>query len=228
MDEIIAALREVNIWSLLLRFVLAVLFGGLIGMEREHKHQPAGFRTHILVCLGAALVMATNQYMAAAFPGADPTRMGAQVISGIGFLGAGSIIMTRDRRVRGLTTAASLWASGCMGLALGCGFYEASIIAFVLILLVNTGFRNLGLRIKSHSIRREYFVELTNSQALGELVNMLRAAELQVENLELVKNESLPGAFAAVLTLSFGSERDHATALEIIKKTPGVVKANEI
>ena len=110
--------------EILVRLLLAVLLGGFIGYEREHTNRPAGFRTHILVCAGAALVMATSEYLVRRYSisAVDPARLGAQVISGIGFLGAGTII--RDGvNVRGLTTAASLWAVSCVGIAVGCGFY---------------------------------------------------------------------------------------------------------
>ena len=118
-------LRGFNEISVTLRFVLAVLFGGIIGLEREHKHRPAGFRTHILVCMGAASVMMTSQYLinlvnsgVASFT-CDPARLGAQVISGIGFVGAGTIMVTKRRQVKGLTTAAGLWDSAIIGLAIG-------------------------------------------------------------------------------------------------------------
>ena len=123
-------LYNVNIYSITLRLGLAVLFGGIIGLERgANKHQ-AGIRTHILVCVGAALAMLTNQYIFESITTVtDPTRMGAQVISGIGFLGAGMILVTSRNKVKGLTTAAGLWASACAGLALGIGFYAGALIA---------------------------------------------------------------------------------------------------
>ena len=120
--------------EILVRLLLAVLLGGFIGYEREHTNRPAGFRTHILVCAGAALVMATSEYLVRRYSisAVDPARLGAQVISGIGFLGAGTII--RDGvNVRGLTTAASLWAVSCVGIAVGCGFYLGAVIATVFI-----------------------------------------------------------------------------------------------
>lgn len=110
-----------------------MLFGGLIGLEREFGNRPAGFRTHTLVCMGAALVMLTSQYIFETlreYTDIDPSRLGAQVISGIGFLGAGTI-MKDGSRVRGLTTAASLWVVACIGLAIGVGFYFGALVASV-------------------------------------------------------------------------------------------------
>jgi len=125
------------ILDVLIKLVLAGIMGGLIGYERENSHRPAGFRTHILVCVSAALVMVTSEYMFDRyhmFTTMDPTRLGAQVISGIGFLGAGTII--RDGfNVKGLTTAASLWSVACIGLAVGSGFYSGAAFATVVIFL---------------------------------------------------------------------------------------------
>ncbi len=126
--------------SMIIRLALACLLGGIIGFEREHVHRPAGFRTHILVCVGSALVMITSEYIYYNFSShvnTDPARLGAQVISGIGFLGAGTIIK-EGISVKGLTTAASLWAVSCVGIAVGIGFYGGAFIAtaFIFITLV--------------------------------------------------------------------------------------------
>jgi len=125
-------------WEIMLKLVLAMVFGGIIGLEREIGNRPAGFRTHTLVCMGATLVMMTSSFLLKVYPDAsDPSRLGAQVISGIGFLGAGTILKDGSR-VRGLTTAASLWAVSCIGLAIGAGFYWGALAAtlFVYITLV--------------------------------------------------------------------------------------------
>ena len=103
--------QELNTGSIILRILLSIGVGGVIGLERGIKNQPAGFRTYMLVCLGASLVMMTNQYICDTFGGGDPSRLGAQVISGIGFLGAGTILVTNGSRIRGLTTAAGLWTA---------------------------------------------------------------------------------------------------------------------
>ena len=122
----------------LLRIALALVLGGLIGLERGVRSHPAGFRTHILVCVGACLAMLTNQFIfnGLGIGGTDPARIGAQVISGIGFLGVGTIFMAGRNSVKGLTTAAGLWASGAIGLATGIGFYPGAIIAAAVVLAV--------------------------------------------------------------------------------------------
>ena len=129
MGEIIAKFEQLNAFSVALRLLLSILFGGVIGWERQGNHHPAGLRTHILVCIGSTMTTIVGQYMFLQF-GSDPSRIGAQVVSGIGFLGVGTIILNGGH-VRGITTAAGLWASACMGLALGIGFYEGAIIGFL-------------------------------------------------------------------------------------------------
>lgn len=117
-----------------IRLLTALGFGGLIGLEREVHGSDAGLRTHILVCLGSSLVMVVSILMASQFPGTDPARISAQVVSGIGFLGAGSILRSATS-VRGLTTAASIWAVAGIGLAAGAGYYSSAAIASILILV---------------------------------------------------------------------------------------------
>lgn len=115
------------------RLIIAVILGGIIGWEREHNNRPAGLRTHVVVCTGSALIMLLSDYMGCIYGvQMDPARMGAQVISGIGFLGAGTIIK-EGFSVKGLTTAASLWVVSCIGLVVGVGFYSGAIIATVLL-----------------------------------------------------------------------------------------------
>lgn len=128
----------------LIRILIALVCGGIIGYEREYKNRPAGLRTHMLVCIGAALVMVVSQYLFTQYPAGsiDPSRLGAQVVSGIGFLGAGTII--RDRfSVTGLTTAATLWGVACIGLAVGSGYYLMGVITTGIIFLTLILFRKL-------------------------------------------------------------------------------------
>jgi len=142
MNDIFDGLRELNTLTLVLRLLFAVFFGGLIGYNRERKRMPAGIRTHTLVCMGACLTAILAIYnannLALIFGDSvktDIARFSAQVINGIGFLGAGTIIMT-DKKVKGITTAACLWASGCMGIAIGYGFYECAIAGTIVVLLI--------------------------------------------------------------------------------------------
>ena len=140
--------NELPLYEIILRIVMAIIIGGVIGYERGHQNRPAGFRTHILVCLGAAIVSMIQDQLrvnilkytilhpeVAQVLKTDLGRIGAQVVSGIGFLGAGTIM--RDKGIiGGLTTAASIWATGCLGLSIGWGFYYLAIPAGIGIIIV--------------------------------------------------------------------------------------------
>ena len=123
-------IREITYGTIFFRLFLSIVIGGVLGLERGRKSRPAGLRTYILVCLGSTVVMMTNQYVSQCMNTGDPVRMGAQVLSGIGFIGAGSIMKTGRNQVRGITTAAGLWAAACIGLTIGILLF--SQIAFEL------------------------------------------------------------------------------------------------
>ena len=179
-------LDTINVGSIFFRLSLAVILGGIIGLERGFKGRAAGMRTYMLVSLGAALVMVTNEYMSNIFPHADPARMGAQVISGIGFLGAGTIMITRDKQVKGLTTAAGLWASACMGLAIGVGFYAGALIGMAFIFFVTMGMHGLDRKL-SKSRTADLYVELTESARIPDLLMSLREAGIKVTHMEILQ-----------------------------------------
>jgi len=138
-------LLELNLLTMILRTVLALLCAGLIGFERNAHGSAAGLRTHILVCFGAMIAMSTGIFTATHFSG-DASRIGAQVVSGIGFLGAGTIMVNRGH-IKGLTTAAGLWASACIGLALGTGFYEAAIVGTLAVYFVERSLKSWSRQI---------------------------------------------------------------------------------
>lgn len=128
-------LGELNIVSVAVRLLLAMICGGAIGYFRDKLNKEAGFRTHILTCIGCAVTILVGEYMFLLYPGVDPSRIGAQAISALGFLGAGTIIVSKSNHVTGLTTAAGLWTTAAIGLGCGAGFYELCIIATVAILI---------------------------------------------------------------------------------------------
>src|SRR5690606_36526498 len=175
----------------ILRLMLAAALGGFIGYEREHTNRPAGFRTHILVCVGAALVMIVSQYLVYQFPGytVDPSRLGAQVISGIGFLGAGTIL--RDGfNVRGLTTAASLWAVSCVGIAVGSGFYAGAVVATIFVFLTLITLKKAEIRFSRRSRYRTFIVESENvSGQIGQVTNLLESSGIEIRNIQLYKSK---------------------------------------
>lgn len=129
--------------EIIIRVVLSLVIGSIIGLERGSKSQPAGIRTHSIVCMAACLIMMTNEFVSYKFGTGDPTRLGAQVISGVGFLGAGTILITDKKKVTGLTTAAGIWASAGIGLAIGVGFYEGALLVAISVWSVISMFQPL-------------------------------------------------------------------------------------
>lgn len=138
-------LLEPNILTLVIRTLLALVCAGIIGYDRNAHGSAAGIRTHVLVCIGAMMAMCTGEFVSLYY-NADANRIGAQVVSGIGFLGAGTIIVHKGH-ISGLTTAAGLWASACIGLAIGTGFYEAAIVGTAAVFFVERGMRNMSKNI---------------------------------------------------------------------------------
>lgn len=222
-DSGITVLRELNWASIVLRLTLAILCGGIIGIERGRKGRTAGFRTHVLVCIGATLTVLTNQYMMQYFGGGDPARLGAQVINGIGFLGAGTIIVTGRHKVKGLTTAAGLWACACMGLAIGIGFYEAAVAACVLILFVNSALHRMDNYVVSKSKVVEIYVEFGTIEDISGFIGKMRSTNIRVSEIEITKNTtSADSAVAAVMLLRSAIKRDHAEILAMASDVQGV------
>lgn len=178
-------LRELNIASIVLRVFIAILAGGVIGLERGMKNRAAGFRTYILVCLGACIVMMTNQYVYQVCKSGDPVRMGAQVISGIGFLGAGTIIVTSRSQIKGLTTAAGLWACACVGLAAGIGFYEVAGIGVVCMIMVLTFMHKWEDYMRRNTKVLTVYVELNAGVRLSAFLKEARANGLNLSNVQI-------------------------------------------
>ncbi|QNU66599.1 MgtC/SapB family protein [Ruminiclostridium herbifermentans] len=177
--------------SIIIRLLEACLLGGIIGFEREHLHRPAGFRTHILVCVGSALVMITSEFIFNKFSAnvnADPARLGAQVISGIGFLGAGTIIK-EGINVKGLTTAASLWAVSCVGIAVGIGFYSGAFIATIIIFLTLVVIRKVQMRRTSKKNIRLCIHTLIKRGEVRELSQLIEELGVTVTDTEFVSSE---------------------------------------
>jgi Uncharacterized membrane protein len=228
LKELLIYSRDINMLSILIRTTLSLIIGSLLGIERGRKNRPAGFRTHVLVCFGAALVMMTNQYVSIAFGGADPVRMGAQVISGIGFLGAGTIITTNRNQVKGMTTAAGLWAAACCGLTIGIGFYEGAVVGGLVIFFVMSILRRVDQRIHRHMKSMDYYIELDSNSSFGEFVAYIREAGIEMSDIQMSRmklgDESIP---SAILTLTNSALGMHGITKKLAA-APGVVYLEEI
>lgn len=177
-------LAGVSIYSVILRLLLAILFGGLIGAERASKRQAAGFRTYILVAIGACIAGFTNQFIYECFPSSDVGRLGNGVVTGIGFLGAGTILVTSRSKIKGLTTAAGLWACGCTGLCLGHGFYTLGIISGTLIFIVLSIIGPIEGHFTNKSRAFTIHIELNSRPNLKDLITCLRENGYHISNVE--------------------------------------------
>ena len=203
--ELLTLLESINAWSAVLRIVLATLIGGIIGLDRGRHGRVAGARTHILVCLGAAVTALVGFYTAEHLGFSnDPLRVGAQVISGVGFLGVGTIVVRHQSQVKGLTTAAGLWTTACIGLAIGAGFYLVALLAFLAVMLTITVLARLEQR-KKLTDSGAYYVELEDMKRARELYNTIST---RVTGVELVPARSgLAGHVGMEVTVHNAAER---------------------
>ncbi len=210
-----------------IKLILALVCGGVLGIERGRKKRPAGFRTYMLVCMGATLAMMTNQYICDVYQTGDPSRLGAQVISGIGFLGAGTIMTTAHSKVKGLTTAAGLWAAGCIGLAIGIGFYEGAILGTFMIFVAMAALHKLDERIVGSSKLISVYVEFENMASVRNLSQFLKEKEVKVLDIETESSEKL-GKTVATITLRVPNQKMLSIITYMINAVDGVIQAEEI
>ena len=174
-------MKSLNAASIAFRIILSVLVGGCIGLDRGRHGRAAGLRTHILVCMGAAMTTMIGLYVSNELgsPG-DPLRMGSQVVSGIGFLGAGTIMIRNRSHITGLTTAAGLWATACIGLGIGVGFYEGVMIAFGVAVFTITVLTKLE-KSKKYRYRGAYYIELMDITKAKRLYEEVAPMLMEVE-----------------------------------------------
>lgn len=186
MNEIIDFLRELNIYTVIIRIFLTLLLGGLIGYERQRNGHAAGFRTHILVCLGAAMTVMTGIFATYTLGyNSDPLRVGAQVISGIGFIGAGAIMMTDKKNIKGLTTAAGLWSTAAIGLSAGCGFYEGAIICTAVILIVMSSFKSIDRALFRKKPVINLYIEIEGALNVNSVLNELIMKKIDASSVNI-------------------------------------------
>nr|WP_325297948.1 MgtC/SapB family protein [uncultured Dysosmobacter sp.] len=234
-------LREINVWSVLLRLLLAMFFGGLIGLERGRKRRAAGMRTYMLVCLGAALTVLLGLYefhmlthawtdLAAEIgTRTDVSRFAAQVINGIGFLAAGTIIVTGRQEVKGMTTAAGLWASACTGIAIGAGFYECVFLAFLLISLVIRVLPHVENFIVEKARNMNIYVEFDSLDNLGEIIGAVKALDVQIYDVDIDhgRQEKFRSP-SAVFSIRLHNRQMHTHVLAAISELESVRTIDEI
>ena len=210
--ENIDFLNEFNGVSVFVRLILALILGALLGIERERKQRPAGLRTYTLVCLGSALAAVTNEYICTIYPSADPARIPAQIVSGIGFLGAGTILVTKEHQVKGLTTAAGLWCCAAVGISVGSGFYYGAIFAGILIVV---------------SLRVFSIVEYNSKVFIRELIFYAKKSGYQILDLEITKDSS-SGTYFATFQLKITNPSLRTLVLASVQELSDCILAEEM
>lgn len=222
-----AGLMELSEMTVAVRLLLAVVCSGVLGLERTRKRRAAGLRTYMLVCVGATVVMLTAQFMSVAFAQADLGRMPAQVISGIGFLGAGTIMVTRYYRVKGLTTAAGLWAAACMGIAIGIGFYFGALLTCVVLLFVMLLADWFEISFARRLRRLHLYIILSAMEDLKPLLSGLRARGMEISDVETLPSDNREGIGLFCL-IKFPAALAREETLALVERANGVVFVEEV
>lgn len=229
MAEFIEYIEDFNALSIIIRLVLSTICGGIIGLERETKRHSAGFRTFTLVCLGAALCSIVNIYLWKITGSADTSRIPAGVVSGVGFLGVGTIVVTRKNLVKGLTTAAGLWATATLGIAIGAGMIFVSIISFALIMLTMSALSHFSRYIGQHNKRIFLYMEIKEDVGMKPLLSYIRGKGFSILSMEKqhenVTNES---DLSVVLEIDMKKRIIHEKIIHEITELEGVIYLEEL
>ena len=217
-------LMDFNTISVIVRVFLAMFFGGIICLEREKNKRPAGFRTHILVCVGSCLTALIGLFVWMEFGNiADPMRISAQVISGIGFLGVGTILVKEHDHITGLTTAAGLWATASIGIACGFGFYEGALVGTLVVAITAAILFKLETRGRKKNRKRTIYLEVQGTNSLNEYMDWL-AQEWKARNISVVPpRTALTGNVGLEVVLPFVGNEDSKEMLEKLRKKEGVL-----
>lgn len=229
-----------SIWDMLTRVGVAIFCGGVIGLERGRKRRPAGFRTYMLVCVGSAMTMILSTYLtimlqtvwAPFLPftvSTDVSRFGAQVINGIGFLGAGTIIVTGRQQVKGMTTAAGLWASACMGLCIGAGFYLAAAVCCLFIIITVVILSKLERFILSRSKNINLFVEFEEINDLSDIIEKIKLYDTRIFDVEVTKAKYSETKYPnAIFYLRLSKKVTHTAIMTAISEIDSVRSIEEL
>ncbi len=217
-----------------LRLLLACVCGGIIGINRGLKNRPAGIRTHTIICMGSALTMILGIYLSVMAgrwdvnATADVSRIGAQVISGIGFIGVGTIMVTGKQKIKGLTTAAGLWASACMGLAIGAGFYLAAAIGCAFILITVVLFSRLEHVMFAKTRNVNLYVEFEHIDCVSQIIGALNNNNITVYDIDISKATNEDPSDRGVFSLRLPKKMSHDEVIAIVAEQDKVRSVEEL
>ena len=229
-QTVLAFLEGTSDIAVIIRLILATLFGSLIGWERVVKRHSAGIKTFALVSLGSAIATALNIYLAQ-LPGlnADVSRIPAGVVSGIGFLGAGTILVTGRQQIKGLTTAASLWVASCMGMAIGGGYLVVGIICFALVMIANVVLVNLSKVVEGYSKYLSIYVEVNKGGGAKKLTEWISEQGYKVSSMTKSKEKTIQSSDTAlIIDIDFDKKHSHEEFLSEITELEYVSYVEEI
>lgn len=218
-----------NIVSIILRLLIASLVGFLIGFDRERKNKPAGIRTHILVCLGTALVTMTAVYALYRFPDTniDVTRLGGQMVAGIGFIGAGVIFISAKSRIEGLTSAAGMWACTCCGLAIGFGFFEGTLITVILIVITMLLIPVFERHMRRRETQFDLYIEFEQGTSLAGFLRLLHTEDISYSNYRVIQEDNGKDGPIAILSISMDKSADKGEFLTHVRELDGLKYLHE-
>ncbi len=220
--------HEWTLQNVFIRIMMSVLLGCLIGLDRGAKRRGTGARTSFVICLASTLVMLTAQYIDIMFPGkSDLSRMAAQVISGVGFLGVGTIIISKHQ-VKGLTTAASLWSCACIGLATGIGLIDVAVlVTFLMLLMLHV------LPIIEHHVykKSKYFglyIELEGNEFITSILEACKQENIQIEDFDIINSKAKGQSLSLIATIRIPDTKKTDYYLNILENTEGVISLDTI
>ena len=230
MADFVAWLQGFSIGSIAVRMVLATVLGGVIGLERSKHGRSAGMRTHIFVSLGASLASLMGYYMVSIGYASDPARIAAQVIPGIGFLGAGIILIQNKTKIVGLTTAAGLWNTAIIGLACGLGFYEGAVIAFVVSIFANLIFPKIEYWFSKNDKHTLVYIELSETANVNHMYDILRESHFgEIHRIDIgAPRSATPGRVGIVLTITLPKKSNVYSLEKTLCEIEDVVFAVEL
>lgn len=229
MKAAILFFQDFTICSIVIRLIMATVFGGVIGLERATRHHTAGIRTFALVSLGSALASVVNIYMAQfGGNGGDMSRIPAQVVSGIGFLGVGTIIVTGKNQVKGLTTAATLWVTAMMGIAIGAGMFVAGVSTFILIIVTVIFMAHFSHHQEKYNRFIDLYLEVDKTK-IDSIYEFARNNDYELCSVEKRRNKTLRSSdIVLLIELNLKKRTDHAQVLAMVSQVDGVHYMEEL